>query len=60
MAVILHFSMPEYFSGFEVYKIQAMGEGQNVLAPTGDFLIPRTAIFQNSASFRLAFVNLNE
>jgi hypothetical protein len=27
------------------------GQGKNFLAPTGDFLVSRTAIFQRSASF---------
>jgi hypothetical protein len=45
-AGILHFSMPEYISGKEVYKIPAMGEGQNVLAPLGGFLIPELQFFR--------------
>jgi len=35
-----------------------MGEGQNVPAPTEGFFIPRTAIFQRIASFRLAYVTV--
>jgi hypothetical protein len=35
-----------------------MGEGQNVPAPTGSFSLPRTAIFQRRASFKVPFVTV--